>query len=268
MQVGLEGPEALVLDFLHRVRQLGDADGHGQAAVLEQRDAVVDERGQARCAPPAASARSASLRCSRGPAPAPLRPDPGARAQAGAQVFAEVGGLAQAEADDREDRLAVVVVQPALQCDPAAGSKCRNTRASAAPASAHCGDRRRSAATAPLGDADWRRGGRPAARCARLIASSQEPNAIDEGHLHSPCEQHSAEVGVQQDRQRSNPSCPALRWRVGLTARRGSGRGQAARHLQGRRDLHVADVDRDRCGDREGDGVGDVARPPAARSLR
>ena len=35
-------------------------------------------------------------------------------------------------------------------------------------------------------------------------------------------------------------------------------RRETARHLQGRRDLHVADVHRDRRGDRERDRVGDV----------
>ena len=37
------------------------------------------------------------------------------RAQAGAQILAEIGGLAEAQRDDGEDRLAVVIVEPVLQ---------------------------------------------------------------------------------------------------------------------------------------------------------
>ena len=113
--VGLEGAEALALDLLDRMGQLGHADGHRQAAVLEQRHAVVDQRRHriahrlrhqhvAHRADVAVAQRARRLGL------------PGRdRTQAGAHVLAEVGGLAQAQRDDREHRLGVVLGQPALQ---------------------------------------------------------------------------------------------------------------------------------------------------------
>ena len=93
--------------------ELGDADRHRQTAVLEQRDAVIDEcrQGVAQRLGHQDVAHGADVAVPEGARCLPLaRRRPKARSE----ILAEIGGLAESEPDDRKDGLAAVVRQKAL----------------------------------------------------------------------------------------------------------------------------------------------------------
>ncbi len=111
-QIDFKGLEAKVLDFLHRMGQLRRPDYQCEAAVLEQRDAVIDERWQRVTHTLRHDNEAHGREITMAECLGRFHLSWIDRTQTGAQILAEIGRLAEPETHYGKDRLGIMIDQP------------------------------------------------------------------------------------------------------------------------------------------------------------
>ena len=111
-RVGLEGAEGAVLDLPPCRRQLGHADGHGQAGVLHQQQGLVQQRGQCDAERLRQDHLAHGLKVAQPQRARGLDLARRDRAYRAAQVFTDIGRHHQADRHAGQDEFAAVTVEP------------------------------------------------------------------------------------------------------------------------------------------------------------